>query len=47
MDKIKNDDRDLKNIVVMTVDGNGKVYIQEKNKKYEVYKTELPGGVKW
>ncbi len=46
-EKIKSLNRDIENIVVMTIDGNGKVYIQEKNKKYEVIKMELPGGIRW
>ena len=29
--------KDLKRILLMTVDGNGKVYLQEKNKKYTVF----------
>ena len=37
----------LKNIGVMTVDGNGKVYLQENGKKYETFEIALKGGVKW
>ncbi len=29
--------KDLKKVLIMTVDGNGKVYLQEKGKKYKVF----------
>jgi uncharacterized membrane protein YcaP (DUF421 family) len=29
--------KDIKQILIMTVDGNGKVYLQRKGKKYEVF----------
>jgi uncharacterized membrane protein YcaP (DUF421 family) len=31
----------LKNVLVMTVDGNGRVYFQEKNKPYKILHTEI------
>lgn len=34
-------------VIVMTVDGNGKFYLQEKGKKYTTFSLTLPGGVKW
>ncbi len=37
----------LKNTEILTIDGNGKVYIKQKNKKYVVDKFNLKEGVSW
>ncbi len=37
----------VKKIEVMTVDGNGRVYIKQKNQKYQILSYNLPGGIKW
>lgn len=37
----------LKNTEILTIDGNGKVYIKQKNKKYAVDKFNLKEGVSW
>ncbi len=37
----------LKHTEIMTVDGNGRVYLKGKNKKYSIEKFSLPEGVKW
>ena len=37
----------LKDVGVMTVDGNGKVYFQAVNKKYTVFNIALKGGASW
>lgn len=37
----------IKDIVVMTIDGSGKVYLQVKNKKYKTFNVTLPEGVSW
>ena len=37
----------LKKTEVMTIDGNGRVYSKQKNKKYEITSLTLPAGVKW
>ena len=31
----------------MTVDGNGKVYLQKENEKYKTFATEIGRNVKW
>lgn len=36
-----------KKVIVMTVDGNGGFYLQEKGKKYTTFSRSLPNGVKW
>lgn len=38
---------EAKRIGVMTVDGNGKVYLQEKGKKYMTFSVDLKGVNKW
>ena len=43
---IKNQNSTLKNTEVMTVDGNGRVYLKTKNKKYEILNLKLKGE-KW
>ncbi len=37
----------LKNTEVMTVDGNGRVYLKSRKEKFKILKYELPQGVKW
>ncbi len=37
----------LRDIEVMTIDGNGKVYLKEKNKKFTLLHFPLPEGVQW
>lgn len=37
----------LKKTEVMTVDGNGRVYLKTQNNKYRVLEFNLPQGVKW
>ena len=39
--------KSVKDVVVMTIDGSGKVYLQEKDKKYVTFNVQLPKGVKW
>lgn len=44
---IVNAGKTLKKTEVMTVDGDGRVYIKQKNDKYEITSLALPEGVKW
>ncbi len=37
----------LKTTEVMTLDGNGRVYLKQKRKKYQILNLQLPEGVKW
>ena len=37
----------VKNIEVMTLDGNGRVYLKIKNQKYKILQFNLQEGVKW
>ncbi len=37
----------LKSTEVMTIDGNGRVYLKRKRKKYQILNVELSEGVKW
>ena len=37
----------LKDVEVMTVDGNGKVYLKRKNKKYSILHFYHKGGIQW
>ena len=37
----------LKQVGVMTVDGNGKVYFQNENEKYETFNVRLKEGINW
>lgn len=37
----------LKDVIVMTIDGNGKVYFQQKNEKYASFNVELPKEISW
>lgn len=39
--------KDDKQVGVMTVDGNGKVYFQKENARYETFNISLSGGVEW
>lgn len=39
--------KSLKQIGVMTVDGNGKIYLQKLRGRYVTFNTVLPEGVKW
>lgn len=42
----KNDCK-TKDIEVLTIDGNGKIYFKKKNDKYKVYRENLPQGAGW
>ena len=44
---IKEQNCALKNVEVLTIDGNGRVYFKQKTKKYNVLQFELKGGVSW
>ncbi len=37
----------IKDVTVLTLDGNGKAYLQVKNRKYSTFNLSLPEGVKW
>ena len=37
----------IKDIDVLTLDGNGKIYLQVKGKKYTTYTVKVPEGAKW
>ena len=39
--------KDARNVEVMTIDGSGKVYLQEKNSKFSVLKMQIAGDAKW
>ncbi len=39
--------KSLNNVAVLTIDGNGKYYVQQEGKKYVTGKFELKGGVQW
>jgi len=39
--------KNAKSVVVLTVDGTGKIYLQEKGKKYLTVSCKLPKGVEW
>ena len=43
----KHGERNLKKIGVMTVDGNGKVYLQNEKSSYRTFNVQLAEGVKW
>jgi hypothetical protein len=34
-------------VLVLTIDGNGKIYLQEKGKKKIIIESALPKGIKW
>lgn len=44
---IKNQGATLKKTEVMTIDGNGRVYLKQKGEKYKILQFELKEGVKW
>ena len=44
---LKGQNFSIKNTEVMTVDGNGRVYFKQKNKKYQILSFNLREGVKW
>lgn len=44
---IKKQNANLKNVEVMTVDGNGRVYLKEKKRKFKILNYTLKEGVKW
>ena len=44
---LKRNGTTLKQTEVLTVDGNGRSYVKEKNKKYRILKFELPEGKEW
>lgn len=44
---IENNGCKLKTTEVMTVDGNGRVYLKSKNQKYKILNYSLKEGVKW
>ena len=47
LDFISKQNSKLKNVEVMTVDGNGKVYFKTKNQKYQILNYTLKEGVQW
>ena len=44
---LKEQNFSVKSTEVMTVDGNGRVYFKQKNKKYQILSFNLREGVKW
>lgn len=44
---LKNGVKTIKNVDVLTIDGNGNYYVQQKGKKYQTGNFPLKGGVKW
>ena len=44
---LKNNGYNLLYTEIMTLDGNGRVYVKKKGKKYEILTYELTEGVKW
>ena len=46
-DFARNNGNKLKNVEVMTVDGNGRVYLKGKNQNYKTLKYEFNGDIKW
>ncbi len=39
--------KNFKNVGVMTIDGNGKIYFQNENEKYETFSVKLKEGLNW
>lgn len=39
--------KSVKKVLVLTADGTGKMYLQEKNKKFRTFTAEYPGGKTW
>ena len=44
---LSSNNTNLKNTEVMTVDGNGRVYLKIKKQKFKILQYSLPQGVKW
>lgn len=44
---LSSNDTNLKNTEVMTVDGDGRVYLKVKKQKFKILQYSLPQGVKW
>ena len=44
---LTNNNAQLKNTEVMTVDGNGRVYLKTKNRKYQILQFNLPKEAQW
>ncbi len=44
---IKNNNSRLKDVEVMTIDGNGRTYLKRKKSKYQILNFNLAEGVKW
>lgn len=44
---LSSNNSNLKNTEVMTIDGNGRVYLKTKNSKFRILEFSLPQGVKW
>ena len=44
---LRNNDGKLTQTEVLTIDGNGKSYLKEKNRKYRILKFEIPEGASW
>ncbi len=39
--------KNVKRVLVLTADGTGKMYLQEKGEKFRTFKAEYPGGKTW
>ncbi len=39
--------KDIKEVGVLTVDGNGKIYFQKENEKYKTFKIKIKEGLSW
>ena len=39
--------KNVKKVLVLTADGNGKIYLQSKGEKFSTFQVEYPGGKKW
>ncbi len=44
---VENHGERIKSTEIMTVDGNGRVYFQAKNKKFQILKMQVPKEIKW
>ncbi len=44
---LQSNDGKLTQTEVLTIDGNGRSYLKEKNRKYRILKFEVPEGVSW
>ena len=44
---LKNSNCALKDVEILTIDGNGRVYLKAKNKKYQILSFTHAEGVKW